>query len=224
MIRDKNIDWIEKRIYIPWNAFTGVAQSAAGGGFFRSLQSTTSVGVAVASSLVAKLATSVQNDGASTLIGMPYDVDRKKQVRFRVFYTSTATTGTVTWKILYDQYVATSAGTAGATVIAVPATALDTVVPAEAGTTVANDLRVTGFGVINKNTLLDTADGLILAVTCTDAAPIAGLGLLGLEMRYTPRMTAGPERNLLGAIRLDITKPLGVTNATTAATGGPQEG
>jgi hypothetical protein len=215
-LRDKNIEWLEKRVYIPWNAFTGIIQIISATAFtLRSLQSATSTGAAVAAALVGKLAVAATGDGASTLMGMPYDVDRRKQIRFRVFYTQTAVTGTVTWQVLYDQYIATQAGTAGASVIAVPATALDTVIPAAAGTVVANDLRVTDVGIINASTVLDTADGLILAVTTTDALPVAGLGLLGLEMRYSPRMTGGPERNIRAARRLDVTKPMGTVLATT---------
>jgi hypothetical protein len=38
---------------------------------------------------------------------------------------------------------------------------------------------------------------------------------MGLEIRYTPRLTAGPRRNLLGGKRLTVTSPAGVQWAST---------
>lgn len=213
-IRDMNIGWLEKRVFLPWTVFTGVAQSAAGGGFLRALESTTSVAAAVTTALVGKLGIGAQNDGAATAIMVPYDFDIKKAMRFRVFYTQTATSGTVTWQVQYATLSATQAGTAGATVFAAPATALNTVIPAASGTVVANDLRVTDFGQINRGTLADSVDMLAMEVRCTDAGPVAGLGLLGLEIRYSARRTVGLERNLLGGRRLVTSRNLGTLLAS----------
>lgn len=215
MIRDYNLEWLEKRIFIPWQSMTGIMQIVAAGTAFRSQQSATSLATAVAASLVTKLATSAQNDGVSHLFMAPYDLDIKKAIRFRVHYTQTAASGTVSWKVLYAALLDDAGLGTGGTVIAAPAVALDTVIPAivTAGVT-SSAYMVTGFGQINRGTLVDTTTSLALAVTTTDAAPVAGLGILGLEVRYSSRRTSGPRRNVIGGRRLVTTRPLGVQLAT----------
>lgn len=223
MLRDFNTEWLEKRVFIPWNSMTGIYRANATPATYVQNQKyefvgqggNTNIGTQVAASFAAGLAIAAQNDGASHLWMAPFDLDIKKALRFRVHYTQTATSGTVTWQIKYSAIVATQAGTAGATVIAVAGTALDTVIPAASGTVVANDYRVTDFGQINRGTIPDTSDAIIMQVICTDAAPVAGLKLLGTELRYTPRRMAGPRRNILGGRRLRTSQPLGTILATT---------
>lgn len=214
MIRDFNLEYLQKRIYIPVFNMSGVYQAVAAGVLFRSQQSATSLAAAVAASLVGKLGIAAQNDGASHQLMIPYDLDITKQLRFRVHFTQTAVSGTVTWQILYLPLIGAISGTAGATVIAAPATALNTVIPALSGTVVASDYRVSDFGIINRNVLPDTTLGMVLALTCTDAAPVAGLGLIGLELLYTPRKMAGIRRNIQGGRRLTTSRPLGVQLVT----------
>jgi hypothetical protein len=213
MLRDFNVDWLQKRVFIPWNAFSGVGQSAAGGGGLRAYESTTSLGAQVAAALVGKLGIGAQNDGGATLIMAPYDLDIKKALRFRVAYTQTAVSGTVTWQIRYLPLIATQAGTAGATVIAAPSTVLDVVIPAASGTVVASDLRYTDWGQINRGILVDTTYGLLVEARCTDAGPVAGLGLIGLEIAYSTRKMIGPRRNIQGGRRLQSDRPLGTIPA-----------
>lgn len=213
MIRDYNIEWAEAKLFLPVPVH-GLAEVTTPT-VLRTWQSGTSITAQIAASTASIIRTSAQNDGTTWLLQAPYDLDIKKALRFRVHYSQTATSGTVTWKVLYDQIVATQAGTAGATVIAAPASALSTAVPAASGTVVANDYRVTDFGILVRNTIVDTCEALILAVTTTDASPAAGLGLIGLEVRYTPRRTAGPRRNVLGGRRFNVTRPLGVQLATS---------
>lgn len=209
MIRDFNIEWLEKRIFIPWSSMTGIAQIVAAGTNFRSQQSATSLTTAIGSSLVEGLAIGAQNDGVSTFLMAPYDLDIKKAIRFRVHFTQTANSGTVTWDLKYTPIIA------GTTAIAAPATALDTAIPAYTTALATDDLwLISDFGQINRNTIANTTDGLVMALICTDATPNAGLKLLGLEMRYTPRRTAGPRRNILGGRRMNTTYPLGVQLAT----------
>jgi hypothetical protein len=213
VIRDFNIEWLEKRIFIP--SGIGPLAEVTTPTVLRTWTSATSVTAQVASSGITKLAVSgASTDGMAVLMLAPYDLDIKHKIRFRAHYTSTATTGTVTWAVTYNALQGFSAGTAGATVIAAAATALDTVIPAESGTTVASDYRITGFGEIARGKIADTTDALIIQILCSDASPIAGLGLLGLEMRYTPRRTGGPRRNIIGGRRLVTGRPLGVQLAT----------
>jgi hypothetical protein len=209
MIRDKNIEWLEKRVFLPWSVFTGISRvvnvtDASADPNFRSLVSATAKTAAVGSSVLAGLAIGAQNDGAAGY-WVFYDVDRGKQIRFRVHFTATADTGTVTWQVRYLPVVARQ------TAIVTPSLDLSTPIPAFSGLVATDNVwYVSGFGVLNKNSLPATTEALALLVRCTDAAPVAGLQFLGLEVRYTPRKTAGPERNLRGGRRLAVDQPLGV--------------
>jgi hypothetical protein len=208
MIRDMNVTWLEKRVWLP---VAGIALSeTTAPTVFRTWVSATSATAQVASSRVTNVVLTAQNDGLGWGMMVPYDLDITKQVRFRVHFTQTADSGTVTFALAYTPIIA------GTTVIAVGGTALSTPIPAYT-TALATDnvWLVTDFGVINRNTLPDTTDALTLLLTCTDASPNAGLGVLGLEMRYTPRRTQGQERNLLGGKRLVTNRPLGVQLNTT---------
>jgi hypothetical protein len=208
MIRDMNVTWLEKRVWLP---VAGIALSeTTTPTVFRTWVSSSSITAQVASSRVTNVVLTAQNDGLGWGMMVPYDLDITKQVRFRVHFTQTADSGTVTFALAYTPIIA------GTTVIAVGGTALDTVIPAYT-TALATDnvWLVTDFGIIKRNTLPDTTDALTLLLTCTDATPNAGLGVLGLEMRYTPRRTQGQERNLLGGKRLVTNRPLGVQLNTT---------
>jgi hypothetical protein len=173
---------------------------------FRTWVSATSVTAQVASSGVTKLALSAQNDGATWGMLAPFDLDITKQIRWRVHFTQTADSGTVTFAV---KYLAVPGD--GSTVIAAPTATLDTAIPAYTTALATDNLwLMTDFGVILRNTIPQTTDALVVQVLCTDSSPNAGLGILGVEMRYSPRRTQGQERNLLGGRRLVTTRPLGV--------------
>ena len=203
MIRDYNISWLEKRVWIPAQAFqtyvTG-AGIAAGDPVFQEISTFGITGIQV----------NQANDAISHVWMVPYDFDRSKQMRFRVWSTTSSTDGdaetfTVTYTIL----------TASGTLVA-PITALDTAIPALTLGATANALNVTDFGIINRNTLLSTTAFLNLNVACTMTNASANeISILGLEVRYTPRRTDGPRKNILGARRLLTTDPLGVRLHTT---------
>lgn len=211
MIRDYNIEWLEKRIFIPYNAIGGGisgivdATDASEDTALRAFASATAKVTEIGTSDIAGLAIGADNDGVSGFIMAPYDLDIKKQVRFRVHFTQTADSGTVTWVLTYTPVIA------GTTAIAAPTTALSTAIPAyTTALSTDNVWLVSDFGIINRDTLADTTTGLLFKLICTDDTPNAGLSLLGLEMRYTPRRTAGPRRNVLGARRMNTSRPLGV--------------
>jgi hypothetical protein len=215
MIRDKNVEWLEKRVFLPWSAFSGITRvvsvvDASADPALRSLISATAKAVEVGTATgVGGLAIGAQNDG---VVGywVFYDLDIRKQVRFRAHFTATADSGTVTWQVHYTPVQA------GVTALGAPATALNTPIPAFTGLVATDNVwYVSDFGVINRNTLAATTEALLLRVRCTDATPVTGLTFLGLEVRYTPRKMAGPERNLRGARRLDVSQPLGIKLAST---------
>ena len=198
MIRDFNIDWLEKRVWIPAQAFqtfvTG-AGIAAGDPVFQEISSFGITGIQI----------NQANDAISHVWMVPYDFDRSKQMRFRVWASSSSTDADAeTITLTY------SALTASGTLVA-PITALSTAIPAVTFSATANALTVTDFGILNRNTLAtDTAFmNLSVASTMTNASANE-ISLLGLEVRYTPRRTAGPRKNILGARRLLTAYPLGV--------------
>lgn len=204
MIRDFNIEWLEKRVWLPVAGLM-LAEGITGPQALQTWVSATSKTRQVGTSAVTALATTAQNDGGSMAMLAPYDLDINHKIRFRVHFTQTADTGTVTWALTYKPIIA------GTSTIAAPATALDVVIPAYTTALATDDVwLVTDFGEIARKTLLDTTDGLLLKLICTDAIPNAALALLGLEMRYTPRRTAGPRRNIIGGRRMVTIRPLGV--------------
>ena len=206
-VRDYNIDWLEKSIYIPAQSFQGQVTGAfisAGDPVFQEISTLGMSGVQIHTA----------SDAIQTVVRMPYDIDRKHQIRFRVWWTKSSTDADVeTATVLYSAIAAGGA-------LVTPATALSTAVPAYTFGTTANCAEVTDFGIINRNTLADTSEflGLLVSSTMTNASADE-ISLLGLEMRYSPRRTAGPRRNLLGAKRLRTGYPLGVQLAATTQEG-----
>jgi len=214
MIRDFNCEWLEKRIYIPATVFqsqvlvltegtpnTFTQFAPAGLPFFQELSTLTLAGVQIAAAA----------NAVSHTMMIPYDLDRTKQVRFRVWFSSTSTDADViTWLLTYaahsagDALVDPQAGASGV--------ALSTAIPAITRSTTANAIEVTDFGVLNRNTLTDAREWISLCVEADSigAASANEISFMGLEMRYTPRRTAGPRRNILGGRRLKTGFPLGV--------------
>lgn len=207
MIKDKNIEWLEKRVYLPAQAFqtyvTGASVST-GDPVFQEVAATGITGIQIAAA----------GDAISHAWMVPYDLDRGRQVRFRIWYSQTSTTPTdsVDWTLTYQQILEES------TVMVLPATALDTVIPlADLSSGVASQLQASDFGVIARNTLTTTCMFLNLLVVATAIGTYSAneINLMGLEVRYTPRRTGGPEKNLRGGRRLATATPLGtVLHAT----------
>jgi hypothetical protein len=208
-IRDKNTEWLEKVVYMPMTTM----QSQVSGAFigdgtpvFAEISSFDYTGVLLAAT----------GTGVNHIMRVPYDLDRSKAIRFRVWWTINVTDGDVETPTLV--YNAQSAGTVGVDA----ATALDTPIPAYTFNGTANALEVTGYGVIKKNTLVagnaSTAgtEFLTLKLTVTfNTASNSEISLLGLEMRYTPRRTGGPEKNIRAGRRLVDGAPLSTVLNTT---------
>lgn len=197
MIRDHNVEWLEEIEYLPAQSFqtyvTG-AGIAAGDPVFAEVASSGISGISIAAA----------NDAISTYWHMGNRVDITKQIRFRVALSTSGGADAETPAVTYTAYVANT------TVITDPVTALNTAIPAM--TLVAGDaLNFSDFGRINRNVLSDTTCGLGLKIVIPMAVASADeISLMGLEIRYTPRRTAGPRRNLLGGKRLVVSRPAGV--------------
>ena len=216
MIRDFNVDWLEKRVWIGAQEF----QTHAGA----------MVGVGAGAPAILEVSTfgftGVPMTDADTLthvMAAPYDWDVTKQTRFRVWWTQTSVTATdaATFILLYAEIVASDnvAGTlTTGTTLLDPTTVLDTVIPAlDLSTGVAYQAQATGFGIINRNSIADTTDLFVVSVELDAVTTFSAdeVVFLGLEMRYTPRRAAGPRRNILGGRRLLTANPLGVRLHTT---------
>ena len=201
MIRDFNIEWLEERRLIlaqEFQTYVTAAGVGAGAPVFVEIGAT-----GITGGLVGAAA-----DTWATLVPI-YDVDITKQIRFRVIWTQTSTTATdsITWLIKYTPIVLET------TVLIDPATALDTAITAlDLSSGTASVIQGTSFGIINRNTLADTTEYLAVSVEADDIGTFSAdeAIFVGLEMRYTPRRTAGPRRNILGGRRLSTTRPLGV--------------
>lgn len=203
MIRDFNVEWSEVIEYLPAQAFqtfvTG-AGIAAGAPVFQEISTSGISGIQINQAA----------DSIATFWHMGNHVDIKKQIRFRVWWSKNSTDADAeTATVLYTPVVA------GTTAIAAPATALSTAIPSYTFGTTANVAEVTDFGIIARATLPDTTAGLLIDVASTMTNASADeISLLGLEIRYTPRRTGGPRRNLLGGRRWLTTRPQGTLLAT----------
>jgi hypothetical protein len=184
---DKSLSWRPGRLYIPVSEFTGLIGAAG-------VSAGTGPGAPVQQEISTFGLNAVLMDTAADALDhnfmLPYDVDLKKDIRFRVHWTSGSadTADTVTWKVFYLGIVP------NVTTIAAASNALTTVVAAQ-DVTGAYDYQVTAYGVLVGGTL--TQDVEILAVQVELDAFDAGLTedkfLLGLEMVYTPKRMRGPD-------------------------------
>jgi hypothetical protein len=217
MIRDFNVEWLEKIEFIPYSQFGMVITPASGGatdtGGTVGADTGAPVTLEVGTSGITGWAIGAAGDMFAT-VWPAFQVDISKQIRFRAIYSQSSSTATdsITWIVTYTPLNLET------TAIVTPVTALSTAIPAlDLSSGVANVVQASGFGVLNRNTLADTTSYLALRVEADAIGTYSAdeVTLHGLEIRYTPRLTAGPRRNLLGGKRLTVTRPLGVQWAST---------
>jgi len=203
-IHDANIQWLEKRVWLPAQAFQTYITGA---------------GVAAGDPLFTEIGTSGITAGSVAAAAdawahawmTPYDLDIRKQMRFRVWWAQTSVTATdsISWVVTYQAVIEES------TVIVSPATVLSTAIPLlDLSSGTAAQFQATGFGVINGAVLPDTTVFLNLNVAAPDIGTFSAdeAKFVGLEVRYTPRRTfgaAGRHRNIWGGRRLLTDRPLG---------------
>lgn len=184
---DKCFVWRPGRLYIPVSTFTGwigAAGVSVGAGTGAPVQQEVSTFGIVACMM------DTAGDLLDHNIRLPGDVDLKRDIRFRVDWTSgSATTAdTIDWKVFYRAIVPDT------TTIAAAATALDTVI-AQDTVIGAYTWQRTAYGILKGGTLAQNVEALMLQVELDAFA--AGLTedkfLLGLEMTYTPKRLRGPD-------------------------------
>lgn len=218
-IRDKNVEWLEKKVYLPAWAFqtfrtVGPSGGATDVGGIEGADTGAPVMTEIGSTGIVGLEIGAAGDMTATLWN-PYEVDIGKQMRFRVAWTQTSVTATdtVDWIVTYLPVLADES-----TTLVTPVTALSTAIPlGDASSGVAAVVQWSDFGILNRATLASTTEFIALRVEADAIGTFSAneVLFLGLEIRYTPRRTGGPERNIRPGRRLAVATPLGVTLAAT---------
>ena len=174
------LDAKQQKLFIPVTEFQGLVAAAGVG-----------TGVPVHEEIatltpgLGALEMAAAADDIAHMMAVPTDWDRRHPISVRFVWSSQSATAadTVDWKFLYKLM------TPDSTVIAVPSTALDTVIPQETVVGVANTLQRTAPGIINGNTIADAAEYIIFL--CEMDALAAGLSekvyFHGIEFGYTPK-------------------------------------
>jgi hypothetical protein len=191
---DKCFEWRPGRLFIPVSEFTGwlgAAGVSAGAGTGAPVQKEISTFGLVGCLMEA------DGDVLDHHLMLPYDVDLKKDIRFRVHWTSgsSTTADTIDWKVFYLGIVNDS------TTIAAATTALDTVI-AQDTVIGAYTWQTTAYGVLKGETLGQDVESMTIQVEMDTFA--VGLTedkfLLGLEMVYSPKRMRGPDGMARGAV------------------------
>lgn len=190
---DANFEWRPGRIFIPSVSFTGLIGAAG-----VSIGANTGALVTKEISTFGMVAALPDTDGdvLDHLLALPYDVDLRKDIRFRVHWTSGSadTADTIDWKVFYLGIVPDSTTIAAATTALTTVIAQDTVIG-------AYKYQVTSYGLLKGDTLAYNTEALALQVEMDTFA--VGLSedkfLLGLEMVYSPKRLRGPDGMKHGA-------------------------
>lgn len=207
MIRDQNIDYIRKRLFIgpfDFNALITPAVTAGAGseafGEGELLQNPTSSGEITApdinlkeigSTNIVGLGFSAAGDIVKGSIKVPYDLDPKWPVGFRVNFTNNnASAGTATFILLVEPFKKDVAFSATVD------NALDTVIGISASTAQLIN-KWTGRGIkrsigFTRQEVLEGARlGLSLELDAVATIAATDVVLLGLEMDYVPAIAEG---------------------------------
>lgn len=196
-IRDQRIDWIRKRLWITGYGMQGIGLNAETDA---SLQAFETTGVTLEELTNIGIGSLIMTDGEflNGAIVCPYDLDPGWPIGFRVCYTldhDGAGAATVDWILLVDSIKSGAA-------IAVPSTALDTVIAQDSyvgtdGTTSTTDwlLQFTARGIKDSIglTRVDIEAGAFIAFKLEMDAAVneTSVRFLGLEMDYVPFKTQG---------------------------------
>lgn len=184
MIRDRNIEWKSKRLFLPspgigWDA-TGLVGRHTGAPVTGEL-STLGYGA---------VTFDAAGDEFVQMIPLPRDLDVEHPVYFRVYWTTDGATAADT-----AEFILTFADIAAGEEFTAADTALDTAIATDTyGTATALILAKTAWGKVNASTFT-AGDMLVLETelnaTDIDVASTELVFFLGLEMEYTPEATVG---------------------------------
>ena len=148
------------KMFIPWNEFHTVNDLSLGAG--------TPSAAEIGTLGVGAIKVAAAGDDIHTLLPLPNNICVKCPIKLSVLWstTSSTTSQTATWKVLYNE-------TATGSLLDTAATALDTPITADSVEDVALDLNETAQGVISANTL-DRGDILHILV---EIDAVSGLNL-----------------------------------------------
>lgn len=190
---DKLLTWRPGRLYIPCSEFTGLIGTA---GVATGANTGAPVTKEISTFGVVAVLMEADGDVIDHNMMLPYDVDLKRSIRFRVHWTSgSATTAdTIDWKVFIAGFVP------NVTTMIPAATALSTVIASD--TVVgAYKYQTTEYGILVGSTLAQNVESVSLQVEMDTFA--VGLSedkfFLGLEMIYTPKRMRGPDGMAHGA-------------------------
>ncbi len=205
---DSQFEWRIKRLWIDSQAFTCYITAAGVGN-----------GVPVFTQIASSDLTAIEmeaNDLVNVLVPIPYDMDLKKHIYFRLLWSvgsGADITDTVDWALLYTTLTAgtpdgDATTTPSTTTVVIPATALDTTLSVasggaqQVGSDTEDRMLWTGYGSINPYSLDgSTVRGLnplndflhISMGSGTMGGSMTGVHLHGLEISYTRRLLDGPD-------------------------------
>ena len=184
MIRDRNIEWKSKRLFLPspgigWDA-TGLVGRHTGA------PTTGELGALGFGAITFN----ALGDEYVQMIPLPRDLDVEHPVYFRVYWTTDGATAADT-----SQFILTYADIAAGEEFTAADTALNTAIATDTyGTATALILAITEWGKVNASTFTE-GDMLVLETelnaTDVDVASTELVFFLGLEMEYTPKATSG---------------------------------
>ena len=196
-IRNDNIELSWKKLFIPFNSFTGVGvilpdpivdgDPAA----LASASTGAPLVTEVSSYGVCGLQVEADSDEARTLITLPGDLDANEEVYVRCHWTtqSSTTTDTFDCTVKYRQYAA------GAVLNAASFSTLDVAIPTDT-VTGAGQYHVTSAGTIYAGSLdPDTNVAFeIQAIFARNGGHSEAIHFLGLEFLYMPKLTPGAQK------------------------------
>ena len=186
MIRDRNIEWLTKRLYIPWKSFSCIGRTQGSGSFFFQDIEASAEAVAIATSFTG--VTLATTEDLNHTMPLPYDIDPEEEVGFTVNWctSDTTITHTVVWTVLFDTKAENIA-------FAVASTALNTIITSDVPNATGDVNQWTSRGIKNAGFLTrdQVAGGRYAAVikVYPTTSDVTGIRFLGLEIDYKVRAT-----------------------------------
>lgn len=191
MIRDRNIDWLRKKLFIPGSSFTAFVVTPDALGALTSVDAGAVVLQEISTFGYGAPLLDTAGDLVAHCMNVPYDMDPDAELGFTVVWTSGSATSadTIDWKVVCD-FKAVDAAIIAPTTVLSTAIAQDTV-----GATTAYLAKRTSRGILNAGflTRAQVAAGAVMMFSVEMDAFAAGLSedkfLLGIEIDYKLRMT-----------------------------------
>lgn len=193
-LRDRNMDWLRKHVFIYPNQFYINEVAAADATVLKGVTATAPALTETSTLDVLSILFASDGDEVTAPWNLPFDMDPSFSVKLRVHACWSSTTGTD--NVLFKAFINNAKGAAA---FAKPATAVDTQFAAVTpGYTAAWKHFKTGWAVIaaDKWTRAEVEAAhfvpiLIESDTCVNSQNATNVNLLALEISYVPQFTRG---------------------------------